>query len=329
MWSYSQTDGLGIAPEAQETRQTNRWFQGFILESLLTDSLVFRTQAGLTGKPEIIYPNRCRSDPGNCEFIPSSTNNFPVFQSLENAPRSQRSDNTIFQFRNRFEWFADSRFGEHTLTLQDFFFAEEQIAKRSVPGDMITEMTGQLPVARTFYYSNDPRYDTEERLGWFVKTTNVYRHITTLSDSWRPTRYLTLTLGGSHIYATGSNSRGDKALVRQMFVPSIGAAWDAAHDGRTVIRSSFNVYADIAIGGGAGTAVDPVADHTAGSQLAKRCPWDAANNRFSDNCTYTGGLTRNTFRIAVWPERAQSGRHLLPRGAPGADDDGIHLRRRA
>src|SRR5262249_49060952 len=73
-------DGLGVDPDAQQNRNAQRWFQGLILESLLADSVVFRSQAGAIFIPENIYPARCEREPVACDHIPSVQNTFPRTQ---------------------------------------------------------------------------------------------------------------------------------------------------------------------------------------------------------------------------------------------------------
>ena len=92
------------------------------------------------------------------------------------------------------------------------------------------------------------------------------RHIATLSDAWRPTRYLTITPALSHVWATGSNSSGNTLVGAQAFAPAVSVAWDATHDGRTVLRASYNQYVDINI--------FDLARHTLGGQVQRRCRWN-------------------------------------------------------
>ena len=60
---YNRKDGAGVEPEAQERRLGRRLFTGLIWESLLSDSLVIRSQVGLTYFGEHIFPELCIDQP--------------------------------------------------------------------------------------------------------------------------------------------------------------------------------------------------------------------------------------------------------------------------
>ena len=155
-----------------------------------------------------------------------------------------------------------------------------------------------MPEARTTFYSNDPRLDPA-RYGWWIGTDVLYRNNASLSDSWRPTRHLTITPALSYIWSQGQNSAGDTVVDNKTWAPSVAAAWDATHDGRTVIRGSYSQYVDVAIR-------TPVL-HTSGSQTTQRCLWDTATNAYTRDCVYSGGASREHLRIALRPGRR--GRH--------------------
>jgi len=72
--------------------------------------------------------------------------------------RHQPNDNYVFQFKNRLEWFAESRsLGEHNFAIQDQFLSDTQTNKLSVPGDQVIEYNGVDPQRTTFTYSNGCR----------------------------------------------------------------------------------------------------------------------------------------------------------------------------
>jgi len=289
---WNMINGQGVSPEAQQERQGERWFEGLMWESLLSDNLVFRTQAALTAIPQHIWPTLCNTDP-NCDSVPSGSNKFPRTTLFGNNNNHERDDLWSIQFQNRLDWFFSSKaLGEHNVQLKDDFYSELETRKFSKPGDMFTVYNGEVPDTRTTYYSNDPRYEAA-RSGWFVATTNVSRHTATLVDAWKPTRYFTFTPGINNIFATASNGRGDDLGTLFTWAPTVSAAWDATHDGRTVVRGSFNVYSDI--------DMVNIARHSLGSQAQQQCQWDAATSTFSKNCVFSGGLSPNTFGSPCGP----------------------------
>jgi hypothetical protein len=292
-YEFNQRNGLGIAPEAQQNRWDHRNFQALIWESMLSDNVMLRTQAGYLRFPFRQFPTRCRTEPVECNHSPSYVNFQPRRQEYGNNNNNFYSVTNSFQFANQLQWFMSSKlFGEHSLQLRDRFYSEQNTQSQSRPGDALYEYEGAVPWALTTYYSNDPRYE-EARYGWFITRATVSRHTTTLSDGWRPTRHLTVTAAMSHIWASGANARGDEVVNNTALVPSLSAAWDATHDGRTVLRGSASQYVDVDILN--------VARHTLGTQTNQRCRWNEATQAFDTGCVYDGGLTSNTVGLPCGP----------------------------
>jgi hypothetical protein len=290
---WNQKGGLGYTADSQENRHGERIFEGLIWESLLSDNLVFRSQVGVTTVPMHTYPRTCESQPVTCDHIAPVQQNYPVFQLLNNSNNHDRNDDYSLQFRNRLEWFLSTKsLGEHNLTVHDYFFAQQTINRNSKPGDQLLQYNGPDPQQITYYYSNDPRLEAP-RYGWYISGITVYRHLTTAFDSWRLTRYLTLTPAISHILAGGSNSSGDTVASQTTIAPSMALAWDATHDGRTVVRSSFNAYADV--------DASVFAGHTLRGATSQNCKWNATTQAFDSQCTFSGGQTTNTFGLPCGP----------------------------
>jgi hypothetical protein len=290
---WNRRPELGVDPEAQEDRRGQRVFQGFIWEALLKDDLILRSQIGFTTVPMHIFPARCQDEPVTCDHEPAVIQRFPRRQDYGNNGNHQRDDLYGLQFQNRIDWLLSSRrFGEHSLQLKDNFYAEQDIRRVSRPGDAIIELNGSIPDAKTIYYSNDPRLEPE-RFGWSVTSTTVARHIATLSDSWRPSRYLTVTPALSHVWATGSNSAGDQLVGQSTLAPAGSVAWDATHDGRTVLRGSYSHYVDL--------DAAALSRHTVGGLTQMRCRWNDTSQAFDSTCEYSGGASANTFGLACGP----------------------------
>ena len=137
------------------------------------------------------------------------------------------------------------------------------------------------PDARIDYYSNDPRLEPERR-GWFITQATATRNALSLSDRFRPTRHLTITPGVAYVTAKANNSQGDPVFSGSAFTPSASIAWDATHDGRTALRASFNHYVD--------AEVIAIATHTLGTQVQRRCRYNATSGDYDSECTYSGGF---------------------------------------
>jgi hypothetical protein len=107
------------------------------------------------------------------------------------------------------------------------------------------------------------------------------------------------------VWGSAGNSGGDTLVNNSALVPGLAAAWDATHDGRTVVRGSLSSYVDLDL--------LAAARHTNGTQAQRRCQWnptggprgdgyDADGNPvFDANCTYSGGQTTNTFGSPCGP----------------------------
>jgi hypothetical protein len=290
---WNRRGDLGVDPQAQEDRRGQRVFQGLIWEALLKDDLILRSQVGFTTVPMHIYPSSCADDPVGCDHLPSVIQRFPRRQDLQNNGNHQRDDIYSLQFLNRLDWlFTSKRLGEHNVQLKDNFYAEQDIRRVSRPGDAVFEFNGDIPDAKVTFYSSDPRIE-EARFGWNVTSTTTARHIATLSDAWRPSRYLTITPALSHIWATGSNSAGDQLVGQQTLAPAAAVAWDATHDGRTVLRGSYSHYVDL--------DVSALSRHTVGGLTQMRCRWNDTTQAYDSQCEYSGGASRNTFGLACGP----------------------------
>jgi hypothetical protein len=277
---------LGVEPEAQERRIARRMFGGVIWDSLLRDDLVLRSQAGVIYYGNHIYPEMCTYAPEQCDFVEPLIQTLPVRQESRNSGAHNREDALDIQFNNRLEWFLSSaRLGEHAIQMASSFFTERNTTYTSTPGDASTTFNGTNPATRTLYYSNDPRLE-EARYGWYIQDIRWSRHTGTLRDQWRPTRHLTVTGALSHVWAQGANSAGDTAIDNMALVPSISAAWDATHDGRTVLRGSFSNYADLEI--------EDAVRHSLGGRVSYLCRWNESSQRFDSNCEYSGGASGNT-----------------------------------
>jgi hypothetical protein len=302
---------LGVEREAQQNRKagpSGLW--GLIWEALLTDSLVLRSQAAFTTRPQYWYPAACEHGTlGDCDTAIGRINTYPrrvesvgvavgctgtgECSGAKDFPH-RRDDLYVFQTFNRLQWFGESKYlGEHSVVLKHQFYVEEEIQRRAQPGDYYDEYNGvDVPVARNTFYSNDPRLEPA-RYGWWVSTDVIYRNNASLSDAWRPTRHLTITPAMSYIWTSGENNVGQTVVDGKAFAPSVAVAWDATHDGRTVVRGAYSHYVDVAIR-------TPVLS-TIGTPTTQRCKWNAVTQAYDTECTYSGGATKNTIGLPCGP----------------------------
>src|SRR5204863_5147090 len=72
-WEMNLRDGLGIEQEAQTDRRAGlSGLVGLIWESLLTDNIVFRSQAAYIRRPQHWYPWNCEADRAKCDYTPAT-----------------------------------------------------------------------------------------------------------------------------------------------------------------------------------------------------------------------------------------------------------------
>jgi hypothetical protein len=282
-WRHN-TKELGFDKDTQETSRQHKTFTGLVWESVLTDSIVFRSQAGVSVVNSHNSPDSCSRNP-DCDFVAATRQNLPKQYHYGNAIGHTASQAYMAQLVNRLEFFVSGVMGEHDIQLKDNLMLQNDDNYRSVPGDALFELNGLQKAAKTTYYSNDPRFE-DPRYGWFITNTNSLRHAVTLSDSWRPTKFLTLTPGVAFTTAKASNSAGDDVFSGSALTPSFAVAYDATHDGRTVLRGSVSEYLDV--------DVSPLAGHTLGSQVNQRCNWNEATQAYDTGCVYSGGASAST-----------------------------------
>ena len=303
-WWRWYAKGLGFTKEAQEDSRSRKYFTGLIWESVLTDSLIFRSQAGVAWANTENFPDSCYADRATCDFRPATIQTFPKSLTMGNDPNHNQTPGTFVQVVNRLEYFWSGKgVGEHDLQLKDNLQIQHDSTYKSVPGDQVYEVNGDANAALTTYYANDPRYD-QPRSGWFITSTNSLRNAISLTDAWRATRALTLTPGLAFTTARGGNVRGDEILNTSVLSPGLAAAWDATHDGRTVLRGSVAEYLD--------ADISAVAGQTLGQQVSQRCQWNDATLAYDRNCTYSGGASGATVG--------------LPCGSSGVDMQGHDCR---
>jgi hypothetical protein len=292
------TEGLGTDPDAQGRTFQHKYFTGLIWETLLTDWMVFRSQAGLIGTTNDIRPVSCFEDPENCDHTPTTLQRFPRNYRYGNRANRTADETFSLQFINRLEFFLNSKiFGEHHIQLKDQLLTQRDILRRSVPGDRQYELNGTVPDAKIDYFSNDPRVD-DERRGWFITSSNSLRNTLSLSDTWRPTRHLTFTPGLAFTTATAGNSHDATVMSASALSPSVAVAWDATRDGRTALRASVNQYVD--------ADLNAIANHTLGSQVQRRCRWNAdraaeGDAAYDRDCEFSGGAASATVGLACGP----------------------------
>jgi len=288
------------APEALALEVRKAFFAGLIWESLLSDNLFLRSQVAFQRQAIIDAPERCRTDPENCDHIRQERNTEPQLLLFANSGTHTQDVTRGVELVNQLEWFAHSKiFGEHSFKAKSRAFIQSWELAQSTPGDGWVELSGTTPIREQTVFANDPRLE-EPRYGWRFRANRSLTTVHSVQDAMRLTRYLTFTPGVAYSQARVQNVGQDLDLNTGAFTPHLSAAWDATHDGRTVLRGSFNQYVD--------PDIARIARFTLGQPVNRLCLWDDQAGTFTRNCTWGGGPGRNTIG--------------LPCGAAGTNIDG-------
>jgi hypothetical protein len=293
-------------PEAQPRTDNLDVFTGLIWESLLADNVFLKSQAGLQRFWNDTGPKQCDDLPVDCDHVVPIINSYPRESRLQNFDAHTQRIQDRVQIINTLEFFPSTRrFGDHDVKMKVDYYTESDERAEATPGDKILRYTGQAYDRQTEYYANDPRLEPA-RYGWFIRRNSAMKVVSSLNDQWRPTRYVTLTPGVAFTWARAGNSLGDQPLEGSAFTPHMAAAYDPLHDGRTVLRGSFNGYVDV--------GATELGRHSLGSRISQTCRWDETTQSFSRECTYSGGASSRTFG--------------LPCGPSGVDERGRDCRER-
>jgi hypothetical protein len=303
-YNKNHREGFDVTPEAQRMRDWYDYFTGVTWESLLSDTVFFKSQVGFqrflrTDKPEL-----CRTDPVGCEYVVPIEQSYPRRLYYGNHEATNQLIDSGVEVVNTLEWFRNTRhFGEHAVKAVSRYFHRFYETADGVPGDMKLFYNGLVPDRRREYFSNDPRNEAPRR-GYWLSSSTGFRMVNSLQDAVRVTRKLTVTPGVAFTVNQAGNSQMGTVISQAAFTPHLAVGWDPMGDGRTVLRGSFNQYLD--------TDAVRIARLALGGGVSRECRYNAATGDFDIDCRYSGG---------------QGGRTIgLPCGPNGIDADGNSCR---
>ena len=102
-WNVNMKNELGVEQEAQQNRKaglSGLW--GLIWESLLTDDLVFRSQAAYSKRPQYWYPWACEDGKlGECDAIPGIDQQVPPPGGIAGHRRRLRRHRRVLRRQRR------------------------------------------------------------------------------------------------------------------------------------------------------------------------------------------------------------------------------------
>jgi hypothetical protein len=285
-------EGYDVSRDAQMRRNWFDYFTGVTWESLVSDSVFFKSQVGYQRFFRLEQPELCWRE-SNCLDVLPQEQLFPRRLYLGNYDRVDQLVDSSVEFTNTLEWFAHSRWlGEHDVKLVSRYIARIYETTAGVPGDAKEIFNGPDRARRQDFYSDDPRIDPP-RHGYWVRTSSGFRFSNSISDTMRLTRYLTVTPG----LALTSNRAGTNmvgtVISQNAVTPHLATAWDVGHDGRTVLRASHNQYVD--------TDAVRIARHALDDGVMRECRWNPGSGAYDTDCRYSGGLSGRTVGLPCGP----------------------------
>ncbi len=286
-------DGFDVTAEAQQMRDYLDYFTGVTWESLISDSLFFKSQIGLQRFRRRDLPEACRLDAEACQHTTPVEQIFPRRTYLENYDRVTQLVDSSLELVNTLEWFARTSWAEHSVKAVSRYFSRFYQTADGVPGDAKEIFNGTSPDRRIDYYSNDPRLD-EARRGFWLRTSSGYRFVNSVSDAMRITRFLTVTPGLAVTTNQAGTSLAGTVINQTELTPHLAVAWDPLHDSRTVLRASFNQYVD--------TDAVRIARHALGDGVSRECRFNPASGEYDLDCRYAGGLPGRTIGLPCGPQ---------------------------
>jgi hypothetical protein len=291
-WNFLQSPLIEAEAEARQFQETG--FLGLSWNSVISDNLVGQIRAGFQQIKLDVEPQSCLWDP-NCANVPGEFDQLSGI-SRRNFTSQSREYRRTAELSGDVTWFKDTRrLGSHGVRFGGRFFGSTNPAARTVPGDVVFGFSGNEPAFRREVCVNDPRLDGGVcRTGWLrsdVSGTNITLFV---SDQWKPTRYLTITPGLALNRGVSQDDRQVTVTDITAVTPHLQVAWNATHDGKTVLRASYNQNVD--------TGFLALARFTGRRLTSRTCSWDENVGGYVGNCRTTGGDSSTTVGLPCGPD---------------------------
>jgi hypothetical protein len=287
-------EGYSYLREAQSLQDWQDYFTGVTWESLLADNVFFKSQIGYQRFLRQQRPESCYDDSDTCFDLMPRQQILPRPVTFGNYDRINQLDDRSVEIVNSLDWYLQTRkLGEHALKLTSRFANRIYETTDGVPTDGKQLYSGDLPYSRIDYYSNDPRQEAPRR-GFWIRAGDGIRFTNSISDLVRVTRYLTITPGVALTINRAGTGFADEVINQAAVTPHLSAGWDVTHDGRTVLRASYNHYVD--------TYAVPIARQAMGDGVSRECRWNGASQAYDTDCKWTGGVTGRTVGLPCGPQ---------------------------
>jgi hypothetical protein len=252
------------------------------------------SRIGFTQAAFDVGPQRCQWDPEHCADIPAKIDVVTGVQR-ENFTRQSLDQRRTVEFSGNAEWIKDSRkWGGHQVKLVWNYEANKYDVRRTIPGDAIFVNNGPDPFSRNTYCSNDPLLVDGFCSQNYLRTQVIGSDgLVSLSDAWKPTRYLTIKPGVAFHYGASQNDAGLQVTNITAFSPHLSVSWDPTHDGKSKMQATFDGIVD--------TGFLALASFTSRSLYSQRCDWDPTAQAYSGDCRSSGGSDSVTIGLPCGP----------------------------
>lgn len=284
-----------VEPEAERRNFQQTLFGGLSWQSLLTDDLFLVLRSGFLNMYLHRAPMSCEWDPDGCATEP---NEFDILTAISRRNYSSESKDyrRTFELSGNLEYFLNTRAtGAHGIKVGGLFLKHWNPSSLRIPGNYSYASFGQEPFSRTEYCVNDPLLDNGHcEQGWFDTEVGGHEVRFWISDAWKPTRYLTITPGVAILRGTSKNDRAQVVTDITTFAPNVQTAWNATHDGKTVLRASYSNKVD--------TGFLALARFTSRQLYSKDCLWNEDTQSYSSDCFSSGGSGSTTFGLPCGPD---------------------------
>jgi hypothetical protein len=284
-----------VEPEAEARQYQVTRFFGIEWNGVLTDELLLSMRAGINQNNINVEPQSCVWDRENCANVPGIIDVASGIRRQNYTSQSRNLRQSV-QLSGAVEYFADwRRLGSHHFKLGGRFQLDRSESAETTPGDAVLRVVNGEPFSREETCSTDPKNNNGAcNRNWLYSDISAKRSVFFLTDKWKPTRYLTFTPGLAFHMTDSTNDKNTLVTNAIAFTPHFEATWDPTHDGRTVLRASFNNYVDHGFLALAGL--------TSRQLFSKRCDWDAQAMSYIRDCRSEGGDSGTTIGLPCGPD---------------------------
>jgi hypothetical protein len=295
MVTDNYVQSLLVEPDAELRAFQRSELLGLTWQSQLTDDLFLITRLGYRQIGLEFRPQSCDWQPELCRTLPSRVDALSGIRR-DSPGTDSLTHRRVIEFSGHTEWNGETRsLGAHLLRLTWMVEFMEAESRTTVPGDQILLTRGPLPFQRSEYCSNDPKLDNGVcRRNYLRSLVTGNSTLLSFTDSWKPTRHLTIKPGVAFHVGNSENDKGVKITNANAVTPHLTTTWDPTRDGKSKLQVGLRSVAD--------TGFLALASFTSRDLYSRRCTWDEETESYSLNCRSQGGNDSRTVGLPCGPD---------------------------